>query len=249
MTVSGLLRSAVVALASARPGAGVRGRGVAAVRSASLRALLAAMLDRRHLGELLASFGEERPGTAARDGQARAVLDALRRWPTTCLYRALAGYAVLRSEGQDARGARDRIARLAEALRLPVVMAEGFPREERFHACLPYRSEILHVDPRGRLSLCCQLSGTPGGDADVVADLAEVDLVEAHRRLLRLVHEVEERRLVHIGSNPPGDWDLFPCNVCQESFGKPHWTDQGAAGPRARRERFGGVVPRTLPGN
>jgi hypothetical protein len=102
MTASGLLRSAVVALASVRPGPGVRGRGVAALRGAWLRGLLAAMLERQPLGTLLESLGEAGPGGApAEDG--RAVLEALRRWPTTCLYRALAGYAVMRARGEDAR--------------------------------------------------------------------------------------------------------------------------------------------------
>jgi MoaA/NifB/PqqE/SkfB family radical SAM enzyme len=135
------------------------------------------------------------------------------------------------------RAARDRIARLSAALKLPVVMGEGFPEEERFHVCLPHRSEILHVDLRGRLSLCCQLSGIPGGEADVVADLAEVALVEAHRRLLGLVHQVQERRLLSLASGPASAWDQFPCNVCLQGFGKPHWTDGGAAGPQAIRER------------
>jgi len=145
------------------------------------------------------------------------------------------------------RGARDRIVRLGEALKLPLVMAEGFPDDERFHVCLPWRSEYLHVDAMGRLSLCCQLSGTAGGDADVVADLAEVDLVEAHRRLLQLIHRVEERRLVSLGSGTRDGWDDFHCNTCLQGFGKPHWTDDGAAGPRALRERTGGVPRDAVP--
>lgn len=147
------------------------------------------------------------------------------------------------------RGARDRIERLAEVVRLPVVMAEGFPTQERFHVCLPYRSQLLHVTVRGQLSLCCQLTGIPGPDTDIVADLAEVGLVEAHRRLLGLIHQAQERRLAAIGAGPAGPWDHFPCNVCQEAFGKPYWTDGGAAGPQARRERTGAshaAVPTSL---
>jgi MoaA/NifB/PqqE/SkfB family radical SAM enzyme len=142
------------------------------------------------------------------------------------------------------REARDRIKRLGETLRLPVVMAEGFPTDERFHVCVAHRSEILHVDPHGRLSLCCQLSGTPGGDDDVVADLAEVGLVEGHRRLLELIHRAQDRRLASLEVTPRGGWDLFPCNLCLQSFGKPHWTDDGAAGPKAARVRFGIPAPR-----
>jgi hypothetical protein len=100
--VSGLLRSAVVALASAPPGVGVRGRALARLRSAGARALLSTMMARQHLGELLVSLEGKRPG-AGGDGERRAVLDAVRRWPTTCLYRALAGYAALRADGTDVR--------------------------------------------------------------------------------------------------------------------------------------------------
>lgn len=145
------------------------------------------------------------------------------------------------------RSARDRIKRLAETLRVPVVTSEGFPSDQRFHVCVSHRSEILHVDPHGRLSLCCQLSGTPGGDGDVVADLAEVELVEAHRRLLRLIQEAQDKRLVSLGQRPGAGWDLFPCNLCLESFGKPYWTDQGSGGPKALRARFGIPVPSKLP--
>ncbi len=146
------------------------------------------------------------------------------------------------------RAARDRIERLAETLKLPVGMAEGFPEKERFHACHAQRTETLHVDPRGRLTLCCQLSGTPGGDFDAVADLAEVDLVEAHRSVLDLVHFSQLRRLAEIAAGPGDAWDCFPCNVCLRSFGKPYWTEQGAAGPEARRERTRATLRRKAAG-
>jgi MoaA/NifB/PqqE/SkfB family radical SAM enzyme len=146
------------------------------------------------------------------------------------------------------RALRDRIERLAEHLNLPVGLAEGFPEPQRFHVCAPWRSETLHVDPHGRLSLCCQLSGVPGGQRDVVADLGEVSLVEAHGRVLALVREEEAARLDELAAGPGDAWDGFPCNRCLKRFGKPHWTDQGAAGPQARRERFGTAVHWRAPG-
>jgi MoaA/NifB/PqqE/SkfB family radical SAM enzyme len=152
------------------------------------------------------------------------------------------------------RGLRDRIERLAEHLKLPVGMAEGFPEKGRFHVCAPQRSETLHVDPHGRLSLCCQLSGVPGEERDVVADLSVTGLVEGHRKVLELIREEQDRRLVALGpgsgapGDAPGEWDAFPCNRCLASFGKPHWTETGAAGPQARRERFGTAVHWRAPG-
>lgn len=92
------LRRAILLLASA-PHAGVRGTERA--RALGLRGLAAALLARRHLGEALRLLdGAGRGG----EGQGRdEVLRALRRWPTTCLVRSLAGYARLRAAGEEVR--------------------------------------------------------------------------------------------------------------------------------------------------
>jgi hypothetical protein len=74
----------------------VRVRGAARARAAGLRALGAMLLGRRHLGEALRLLD----GRAVASGEGRH-LPALRRWPTTCLYRSLAGYARLRSAGAE----------------------------------------------------------------------------------------------------------------------------------------------------
>lgn len=97
MTVS-LVRRAMVLLASAPH---VEVRGTERVRALGLRGLGVALLARRHLGEALrlldgAQRGVEEP---RRD----EVLRALRRWPTTCMVRSLAGYARLRAAGEDVR--------------------------------------------------------------------------------------------------------------------------------------------------
>lgn len=139
------------------------------------------------------------------------------------------------------RAVKDRVDRLGETLRIPVSAPEGFPRAQPFHVCEPWRTEALHVDARGRLTLCCQLAGAPGGDGDVVADLAVVPLAEAHARLLERVHALQRERLALAASGSAGEWDLLPCNWCARRHGKPHWTDGGGAGPVARRARAGGA--------
>jgi MoaA/NifB/PqqE/SkfB family radical SAM enzyme len=132
---------------------------------------------------------------------------------------------------------KDRIDRLATVLRIPVTAAEGFQRPQPFHVCEAWRSELLHVDPRGRLTLCCQLSGTPGPDADVMGDLRTERLADAHRRLLDHVHALQRERLDAIAAGPLRGFDLFSCNACLRRHGKPHWTDAGSAGPQALRAR------------
>lgn len=133
-------------------------------------------------------------------------------------------------------GIADRVERLAGVLRVPVIASEGFPRRQPFHTCAPFASEMLHVDPHGRLTLCCQHSGIPGGSDELAVDLGTVSLAEGHRRLLDVVHAYQRERLVAMEAGALGEWDLFPCNACLRRFGKPHWTAEGSAGPRARRD-------------
>ena len=132
---------------------------------------------------------------------------------------------------------RDRVDRLSTLLHIPILPTEGFRRDWRFHVCEPFRSETLHVTAQGMLNLCCNHSGVPGGREDVVADLARESLVDGHRRLLDLIHQLERERLDAIAAAPgakPG-WDDFPCNRCLARLGKPYWVDGGSAGPRAGR--------------
>lgn len=145
----------------------------------------------------------------------------------------------LRLSARGWGGIADRIERLAGVLRVPVISSEGFPRKQPFHACGPFASEVLHVDPRGRLTLCCQHSGVPGGSDEPAVDLGAVSLAEGHRRLLDVVHGYQRERLEAMEAGTLGAWDLFPCNACLRRFGKPHWTDAGSAGPRARRDGEG----------
>lgn len=143
----------------------------------------------------------------------------------------------------DWRRVQDRIARLRDALKLPVSSPEGFWRQEPFTVCEPMRSQQLHVDVHGRLNLCCQHSGVPddGSKSDVAGDLNQVSLLTAHQSLLRIIHDAQAHRLKVIQDGPLEEWDHFPCNACMKSFGKPHWTAGGAAGPGARRERWRGA--------
>jgi MoaA/NifB/PqqE/SkfB family radical SAM enzyme len=129
----------------------------------------------------------------------------------------------------------ERVERLSGVLRIAVVANEGFPRRQPFHTCGPFAGEVLHVDPHGRLSLCCQHSGVPGDAGELAIDLAGTSLAAAHAALLDVVHRYQRERLAAMDAGDLGAWDLFPCNGCLRHFGKPHWPDQGAAGPRARR--------------
>jgi MoaA/NifB/PqqE/SkfB family radical SAM enzyme len=191
---------------------------VLALRAREVPFALQATINRRNLGHM-----EQMALLAAQLGAKR-----LSFAPTQATGRA--EDAELRLEPVELFAARDRVDRLAEHLRIPVTATEGFPRRQPFHACAPWRSDMLHVDPRGRLTLCCQLSGIGGGDADVVADLRDVPLDEAHSRLLDRVHLLQRERLELAAQGRLDGWELSTCNWCARRHGKPHWTDAGRGG-------------------
>ena len=131
----------------------------------------------------------------------------------------------------------NRVLRLGTLLTIPVVLSEGFRHGDRFHVCEPFRSGVLHVTPHGMLNLCCNHSGVPGGDEDVVADLSTTSLAEAHRRVLGLIQKMERDRLDEIIASPGAvpNWSDFPCNWCLAKLGKPHWVEGGSSGPQVVR--------------
>jgi MoaA/NifB/PqqE/SkfB family radical SAM enzyme len=141
------------------------------------------------------------------------------------------------------RDVQDRIDRLGATIKLPVSTPEGFYREQPFHVCEPWQSQQLHVDVEGRLNLCCQHAGVPsdGTRSDIAGDLRETSLIEAHTRLLGIIHQAQADKLARIAAGPIAEWDHFPCNDCMKYFGKPHWEDEGAQGPEAKRERWRGA--------
>jgi MoaA/NifB/PqqE/SkfB family radical SAM enzyme len=136
-----------------------------------------------------------------------------------------------------------RLERLATALAIPVELAEGHYEKSRFSVCDAWRGETLHVDVDGRLTLCCLHAQVPSlhPDREVAGDLRELSLVDAHRRLLELIRRTQDETVAALAGTEDSAWDHFHCNRCLGSFGKPHWTESGASGPSAQRERWHGV--------
>ncbi len=98
-----------------------------------------------------------------------------------------------------------------------------------------------NVDYRGRLSLCCNLSGFRGavGEDDVAADLNTEGFATAYARLSRVAgDQLENRRqrLTTLAARGPivDRFVASPCLFCLDSFGKLPWRkDTAASGVRA----------------
>ncbi len=143
----------------------------------------------------------------------------------------------------EARRAADRIERLDATLRIPVVASDGFPKPLGLHLCDAFRSDVLHIDAHGNMNLCCRHAGipTPEDAEDHIGSVADSSLVSAHERMLGVVDIAVRSRLRALAEGSLDDWDESPCNFCLRRFGKPHWTESGAGGTAARRQRWSGA--------
>lgn len=149
------------------------------------------------------------------------------------------------------RAVMDRIDRLSGTLRLPVSHPEGYYHRQPFYTCQPFAQQQLHINVEGELTLCCQHAGipqAPGTPSDRTGDLHQVSLPTAHRKLLTVIHDAQQRKLDRAEAGTlDDDWDRFPCNYCLADFGKPHWTADGVGGPGATRARWRGAWKKSLP--
>jgi MoaA/NifB/PqqE/SkfB family radical SAM enzyme len=131
---------------------------------------------------------------------------------------------------EDRTAAEQEIAVLASILKMRVTLEVGYSNLDPEPPCSALAGVSCNVDYRGRLSLCCNLSGYRGatGESDVVADLNEEGFAAAFARLQEVVSAQMGRRraaladAVGAGVEP----DIYlgsPCLFCLRSFGKIPW--------------------------
>ena len=128
----------------------------------------------------------------------------------------------------EQRVAEQEIAILARIFKMNIGIVVGYYIvDETRPPCAPLAGVSMNVDYRGRLSLCCNLSGFRGGaeERDVVADLNVESFASAYEKFQALAEAQLQKRkeaLAAQGSNP----DLYtgsPCMFCLQSFGKIPW--------------------------
>ena len=141
---------------------------------------------------------------------------------------------------------RDRIARLSGAMKIEISLSHAVPYDSPFFECDVYRHRALHVDTRGHLNLCCQHSGIPSSDPEMVSlgDLHEVPLATARMGAVERVFQMQKARLDAIEAGTLDKWDRSPCNWCLKQHGMPHWIENGVGGPAAARKRWRGAWAR-----
>jgi MoaA/NifB/PqqE/SkfB family radical SAM enzyme len=137
--------------------------------------------------------------------------------------------------------AEQEIASLSRIFKMRVGISVGYYFTDAAAPCSALAGVSFNIDYKGRLSLCCNLSGYRGasGEADVVADLTEEDFATACGRLNELIGLQMERRrkaleAFTLAGKKPDLETGAPCLFCLKSLSKVPWTERNP-GPSIRR--------------
>jgi MoaA/NifB/PqqE/SkfB family radical SAM enzyme len=142
---------------------------------------------------------------------------------------AVAGDSALSLEEQ--RVVEEEIAILARIFRMKIGIDVGYYNvDETRPPCAPLAGVSMNIDYRGRLSLCCNLSGFRGAveERDVVADLNVESFASAYEKFKALARVQLQKRNDAIGAfrKQGATPDLntgSPCMFCLQSFSKIPW--------------------------
>ena len=134
----------------------------------------------------------------------------------------------------EQRMVEEEVAILARIFKMSIGVDVGYYNiDEERPPCSPLAGTSMNVDYRGRLSLCCNLSGFRGAaaDTDVVADLNVESFASAFAKFKEVASAQLKKRkdalsaLRAQGITP----DLYtgsPCLFCLQSYGKIPWKGQ-----------------------
>lgn len=139
--------------------------------------------------------------------------------------------------------ADQEVAVLSNIFKMQVGIVAGYYNKNPESPCDALSARTVNVDYRGRMTLCCNLSGYRGAGehADVLADLNREDFAAGFERFkLKADAQIERRRLMLEGherrGTSPGLGEGSPCLYCLQSFGKIPWragAERGADSPRS----------------
>jgi len=150
---------------------------------------------------------------------------------------------------EERAGAEREIASLAQIFKMKVRIEVGYFNLDPAAPCASLAGVSCSIDYRGRMSLCCNLSGFRGalGEEEVLADLKEESFATAYARFRELAERQIERRRVALeslaASGEKADaYTGSPCLFCLQTFGKIPW--RGVVGEAARGSRTLPVLQR-----
>ncbi|HEX3254098.1 MAG TPA: radical SAM protein [Pyrinomonadaceae bacterium] len=137
---------------------------------------------------------------------------------------------------EEQRVAEEEIAILARIFKMEIGIDVGYYNiDETRPPCAPLAGTSMNIDYRGRLSLCCNLSGFRGAaeEQDVIADLNVESFASAYAKFLSLVALQVQRRkdalaTLRAQAVTPDVFTGSPCMFCLQSFNKIPWHNRSA---------------------
>ena len=127
----------------------------------------------------------------------------------------------------EQRAAEQEIAILARIFKMSIGIDVGYYNtDETRPPCAPLAGVSMNIDYRGRLSLCCNLSGFRGAveEQDVVADLNVESFGSAYEKFQALAAaQLQKRKDALATLHAPDVYVGSPCMFCLQSFGKIPW--------------------------
>ena len=132
---------------------------------------------------------------------------------------------------EEQRNAEQEIAILARIFKMDIGIDVGYYNiDETRPPCAPLAGMSMNIDYRGRLSLCCNLSGFRGAaeEQDVVADLNVESFAAAYEKFMALATTQLQRRkqalaTLRAQAATPDIYTGSPCMFCLQSFNKIPW--------------------------
>jgi MoaA/NifB/PqqE/SkfB family radical SAM enzyme len=127
----------------------------------------------------------------------------------------------------EQRAAEQEIAILARIFKMNIGIDVGYYNvDDTRPPCAPLAGVSMNIDYRGRLSLCCNLSGfrSADGEHDVVADLNVESFAVAYEKFKTVAAKQLQRRKEALAVlRTPDVYVGSPCMFCLQSFGKIPW--------------------------
>jgi len=137
----------------------------------------------------------------------------------------------------EQRAVEQEIAILARIFKMNIGIDVGYYNvDETRPPCAPLAGVSMNIDYRGRLSLCCNLSGFRGAaeERDVVADLNVESFASAYEKFKALAAiQLQKRKdalaALRAQGLTPDVYTGSPCMFCLQSFGKIPWHSRNLA--------------------
>jgi hypothetical protein len=125
----------------------------------------------------------------------------------------------------DLKRITDEVLRLQKILKIRIKMTTGYFDSDPLALCYPLTMKELFINSKGQISFCCQLSDYEDAQngTDVIANLEDVNLYEAHQRMADAVAKYMKDKIQSLADGKFSKLDYYPCWYCLKYFRKVDW--------------------------